>query len=68
MSTDRLDEIETRLTFQEKAILDLNDVIVKQQNQIDQLKRYQTQLQNRISSLTESSASQHDNYERPPHY
>lgn len=68
MTTDRLDEIETRLTFQERTLLDLNDVIVNQQNQIDQLKRSYNQLQGRISSLAESTTSQHENYELPPHY
>ena len=33
----RIIELETRLTFQEKMVEDLNSVIVRQQDQIDEL-------------------------------
>jgi SlyX protein len=37
MSEDRLVEIETKITFQEKAIKDLNDVLCEQQQEIERL-------------------------------
>ncbi len=67
MSTDRLDEIETRLTFQEQMLTDLNDVIVRQQSEIMALQATCKHLQERMGSLIESTAHQAGD-EVPPHY
>jgi len=37
MNEDRLVKIETKITFQEQAINDLNDVILEQQKKIERL-------------------------------
>lgn len=68
MSSERLEEIETRLTFQEKTLSDLNDVIVRQQNQIDELRISCKHLLNRLAALSESSGTQQPEDEIPPHY
>lgn len=62
MNDDRLEDIETKLAFQEKLIKDLNDVLYSQQKQID-----------RLTSMCEALAeSGTDNAgpanEKPPHY
>ncbi len=67
MNNDRLEEIETRLTFQEKTLSDLNDVIVKQQSEIQVLQNSYKHLLQRMTSMAENAAFQ-DNDEVPPHY
>jgi len=67
MNTDRFEELEMRLTFQEKTLSDLNDVIVQQQNEIHALKTNYNHLLERMTALADnSSLAQGD--EVPPHY
>ena len=64
---DRLLDLEVRITYQESTIQDLNDVIVRQQHQIDSLvehsKRLKQQLENQGSAVRPLSEET-----PPPHY
>ncbi len=72
MIEQRLIEIETKIAYQEDTIIQLNDVIYKQQNQIDALEVLTQQLLMRIRDLSESASSPQmgafGGDERPPHY
>jgi len=72
MTEQRLIEIETKIVYQEDTITQLNDVIYKQQNQIDALELLTQQLLVRVRDLSESASSPHagdfGGDERPPHY
>lgn len=64
---DQVTDLEIRLTYQESALQQLNDVIVKQQDQIDalieEIKRLRQQLQSGaefVRPLSEETP--------PPHY
>jgi SlyX protein len=66
-----LDDLQTRLAFQDQAINDLNDVIADQQKQISLLQDQLKLLHDRLGDLSESVESSHDNSkqdEKPPHY
>ncbi len=68
--SDRLTDLETRYSFQEDTLNALNDVIVRQQRQLEvlqmQVNRLQEQLEDMHDKQTVSEGgSQH---ERPPHY
>ena len=69
MSEERLVEIETKIAFQEKTIKDLNDVVYKQQQEIEKLGSICDALMKRVKEFSEftpgidASAT-----ERPPHY
>ena len=64
---DRLDDLEVKLAFMEDAHERLNEVVVRQQNQIDQLLRQVAQLnQQAAGAEVPSSRSLRD--ELPPHY
>ena len=68
---DVLDDLQTRLTFQDQAINDLNDVIADQQQQISRLQHQLKLLHDRLGDLSESVESSHSNSkqdEKPPHY
>ena len=72
MTEQRIVTIETKLAYQEDTIAQLNDVICRQQNQIDALERLTQQLLGRVRDLSEaavqSGGALSEADERPPHY
>lgn len=72
MIEQRVVTIETKLAYQEDTIAQLNDVICRQQNQIDALERLTQQLLGRVRDLSETTTQSGDAFsvadERPPHY
>ena len=67
MSDDHLVAIETKLSFQEDLLDQLNSIIIKQQKDIDSLKCEFLLIQKKIASMSESTESAGID-ERPPHY
>ncbi len=69
MSEERLVEIETKITFQEQIIEDLNNVVYEQQQEIERISSICDTLVKRVKELSElipgidASAN-----EKPPHY
>jgi SlyX protein len=63
---DRIDALETRLTYQDDAIESLNQTITAQWKQIDALTRQLAALREQIAEA-EANAPAAAN-ERPPHY
>lgn len=69
METNRLIEIETKLAFQEDTIQALNDVVCRQQSQIEQLEAKLALLIDRFRQLSEEpTGNQKPQDEKPPHY
>lgn len=68
MSEERLTEIETKLAYQEDTIQALNDVVCKQQDQLDQLALKCAALMERFQELTASVQAGDAGEELPPHY
>jgi len=64
--SERIDTLETRLTYQDETIEQLNQTITAQWKQIDTLTRQIAQLSERLQE-TEANAPGPAN-ERPPHY
>ena len=64
--SERIDALETRLTYQDDAIETLNQTITAQWKQIDALTRQVAELKERLQDA-ESNAPGSIN-ERPPHY
>lgn len=65
---ERLIEIETKVAYQEHTISELNDVIYRQQQQIDRLERICNALTDRLQDMAESVNTDKGGYEKPPHY
>ncbi|MFM8331819.1 MAG: SlyX family protein [Candidatus Methylumidiphilus sp.] len=66
---DRLIDIETKLAFQEDTLQALNDVVCRQQKQIDQLEAQVRRLAERLKQLAEAQAPASPPLdEKPPHY
>ena len=65
--TDRLNDLESRIAFQEDAIDKLSDVIARQEKELDQLKRMVLILSTQIRSFDAGDEAAKAN-EIPPHY
>lgn len=64
MTAERLNALEIKVAFQEKAIRELNDVIYRQQTEIDRLT---VQVKTLLESGTPGGSDGPAN-EKPPHY
>lgn len=68
---DRIIELESKFSFQEDTIAELNEVIIRQQRQLDDMALQMTRLAEQLEDLMaqrpgSQEASQID--EKPPHY
>lgn len=68
MIENRLINIETKLAYQEDAVLALNEVVCQQQKQIDQLQATCKLLVDRIKFLSAAADPPKVADETPPHY
>jgi SlyX protein len=67
MPDDHLVKIETKLSYQEDLLDQLNSIIIRQQKEIDSLKRELLLLQEKITTINESTENNKMD-QRPPHY
>lgn len=68
MSEDRLMDIEIKLSHQEHAVEELNQVICQQQKKIDHLEEICAALIRHVKELSDGAAEQRTANEPPPHY
>lgn len=64
----RIAELETQLAFQENTIRELNDVVIKQQQQIDLLTKELGTVKKELRSILSSNIASADQETPPPHY
>jgi len=66
----RLEELESRLAFQDDLIESLNEIVVRQDRDLSLLTHKLTELESRLRELAESTSSPGDptGHEAPPHY
>ena len=65
---ERLEELESRLAFQDDALEQLNDVVARQDRLIAEFQLRLSALEKRIESLAESASVPGGGHEVPPHY
>ncbi len=63
---ERIIELEKKVSYQEKVIEDLNDVVVGQQKELDRLKIRWDDLQKQV--MSGSLVKNQEDEEPPPHY
>ncbi len=68
MSDERLVEIEMKLAHQDQALIELNDVLTKQQETIMTLERLFASMVERLAEMDEAGSETAAGDERPPHY
>lgn len=68
---DKLIDLESKFSFQEDLLLELNQVVIRQQKQLDEMAREMGALKQQLEEVAvrgpagEESAQQN---EKPPHY
>jgi len=65
---DRVTEIEIKLAHAEQSLHELNDVIIRQQQQIDRLERQVATLNDRTQANDAARPNSTVDDEKPPHY
>ena len=68
MNEERLENIETKIAYQEDLIEELNKTVYQQQNKLAQLEATCESLASHIASLYESANEGKIENEKPPHY
>jgi len=68
MTEQRFVELETKLAQQEHLLLELDDIITKQQENIMRLETLCESIIERVRSLSEAAPAGADVDEKPPHY
>jgi len=64
----RLDAIEEKLAHLESAVLELSDVVARQQKELDLALQRNQRLIDKIAALEADSGPSATAYEKPPHY
>lgn len=66
---ERLAELEIRVSFQDKTLQDLNDVVIRQQAELDRVIRELQALKARVKGMAVSDiAMEAEDSTPPPHY
>ena len=65
---DRIAELESQLAFQDNTIQELNDIVTRQQAQIDDLSSAVKLLLNQVKQLNEVVTAPEGDEPPPPHY
>ncbi|MGA7539073.1 MAG: SlyX family protein [Steroidobacteraceae bacterium] len=68
MNAQKLEQIETKITFLERANVELSDVVFRQQREIETLRARIVGLAARIDAVQSDTAVRTPEDERPPHY
>lgn len=64
----RLNDLESRVAFQDDLLETLNAIVAEQQNQIDLMQRQIGMLYDQLKSLSPTEIAMGNEQERPPHY
>lgn len=64
----RLNDLETRVAFQDDLLETLNAIVAQQQQQLDLMQREIRLLYEQIKTLSPSDIAGSNEQERPPHY
>jgi SlyX protein len=67
-SDDRIRAMEERLTFQQKTIDDLHEIVLRHERQFEALSRDMSRLAATLGRLSELAAGGDLPHEKPPHY
>ena len=65
---DELVELQTQMSFQEDTTAQLNEVVTRQQKQIDELLIAMEQLKKQVASMVSDQLEAQEEEAPPPHY
>ena len=67
---EKLIELETKFSYQEDLLSDLNEIVAKQQRQLDELIAEMSGIKEQLQDVAERGAAEghEEQVEKPPHY
>ena len=65
---EELVQLQTQMSFQEDTVAQLNDVVTRQQKQIDELMLAVEQLKKQLESMATEQLESQEEEAPPPHY
>ena len=65
---ERLIELETKISYQDHIIGELNEVVTSQQQQIERLEKEMKRIHSHLKALNSSGLARPDEEIPPPHY
>jgi len=67
---EKIIELETKFSFQEDLLSDLNEIVAKQQRHLDELITEMSEIKEQLQDAAErgSAEGQEEQDEKPPHY
>ena len=68
MNEDALEQIQTKITFLERANAELSEVVIRQQQEIRALMAQVRELSERLTVMQSANEGSSSQDERPPHY
>jgi SlyX protein len=66
--TERIDELESRIAFQDDLIESLNEVVARQDREIARLAKRVANLEGKVEDIAATAPAAGDGHEPPPHY
>ena len=64
----RLNDLETKVAFQDELLETLNTIVAEQQQQLDLIQRELRLVYEQVKTRSPSDIANSDDQERPPHY
>ena len=68
MNEDALEQIQTKITFLERANAELSEVVIRQQQEIRALMAQIREISERLTVMQSANEGSSSQDERPPHY
>jgi SlyX protein len=68
VNAQRLEQIETKIAFLERANAELSDVVFRQHQEIERLRAQMVALASRMDGMQSDMQAHTPEEERPPHY
>ena len=65
---NRIIELETKISYQDHTVQELNEVVTEQQRQIDQLEKNVNKLSEHLKAQNPSDLARPEEEAPPPHY
>jgi SlyX protein len=66
--SDRLDAIEEKVAFLERAVNELSDVVARQQKELELARERNQRLMEKLAAAEADFGASATAYEKPPHY
>ncbi len=64
----RIEELETKISFQDFSIEELNQVLIQQQNDMNKLTKIVESVISQVEKISDSHSDGNNEVELPPHY